>query len=171
MNRNVVLIGFMGCGKTTYGKKLAKRLQYTFIDTDIAIEKQEGMKISSIFEEKGEAYFRELERQTVEAISNQGCSVIATGGGIIKNADNMKKLMRTGVIVYLRATPDLIFRNIGNDDNRPLLMGGNKIEKIRTIMEERKPIYEKYGQVVVDVCHGTVNQITDRILSAVEGKI
>lgn len=161
--KNIVLIGFMGCGKTTLGKKLSMRLKYSFIDTDRYIERKEGITIAQIFQEKGEAYFRDLEKSTVELLSKEYGNIIATGGGIIKNEDNMHMLKETGIIVYLRATPEHIFRNIANDDTRPLLQGGDKLEKIRVLMEERRELYEKYADVTVSVSSGNVNQITERI--------
>ncbi|MDD3570082.1 MAG: shikimate kinase [Lachnospiraceae bacterium] len=161
--KNIVLIGFMGCGKTTLGKKLSIKLKYSFMDTDRYIERKEGMSISQIFEEKGESYFRDLEKNTVEILSKEVGNIIATGGGIIKNEQNMHMLKETGIIVYLKATPEHIFRNIANDDTRPLLQGEDKLEKIRILMEERRELYEKYADVTVDVFPGDVNQITERI--------
>ena len=166
--RNIVLIGFMGCGKTTLGKKLSIKLKYTFIDTDRYIERKEGTAIAKIFEEKGEAYFRELEKNTVELLSKEYGNIIATGGGIIKSKENIYTLKQTGIIVYLKATPEHIFRNIANDDTRPLLQGGDKLEKIRRLMEERREMYEKYADVTVNVSPGSVNQITERIVRELE---
>lgn len=161
--KNIVLIGFMGCGKTTLGKKLSMKLKYSFIDTDRYIERKEGITVAQIFEEKGEAYFRGLEKNTVELLSKEYGNIIATGGGIIKNPENMRMLKQRGIIVYLKATPEHIFRNIGNDDTRPLLQGGDKLEKIRSLMEERRELYEKYADVTVSVSLGNVNHITERI--------
>lgn len=166
--KNIVLIGFMGCGKTTLGKKLSMRLKYSFIDTDRYIERKEGITIAQIFEEKGEAYFRDLERHTVELLSIEYGNIIATGGGIIKNQENMNRFKETGIIVYLKATPEHIFRNIADDDTRPLLQGGDKLEKIRSLMEERRELYEKYADVTVSVSPGNVNQITERIARELE---
>lgn len=160
---NVVLIGFMGCGKTSLGKKLSRRLKYSFLDTDKYIEQKEGMEITEIFEKKGEPYFRELERTAVEKLSAEKRIVIATGGGIIKNPQNMEQLKKQGIIVYLKATPEHIYRNIGNDNTRPLLEGGNKKEKIKKLMDERKPLYEKYADVTVNVSNETTGKIIERI--------
>ncbi|MGE4214296.1 MAG: shikimate kinase [Anaerotignaceae bacterium] len=162
--KNIILIGFMGCGKTTLGKKLSMKIKYSFIDTDRYIENKEGTSIAKIFEEKGEAYFRDLEKKTVEILSKEVGNIIATGGGIIKNEENMHMLRETGIIVYLKATPEHIYRNIANDDTRPLLQGGDKLEKIRSLMEERRELYERYADVTVSVSPGDVNYITERIL-------
>lgn len=166
--KNIVLIGFMGCGKTTLGKKLSMKLKYSFIDTDRYIERKEGMEITQIFEEKGEGHFRDLEKKAVEILSKEAGNIIATGGGIIKNEENMHMLKETGIIVYLKATPENIFRNIANDDTRPLLQGGDKLEKIRSLMEERRELYEKYADVTVSVSPGEVNRVTERIARELE---
>lgn len=166
--KNIVLIGFMGCGKTTLGKKLSMRLKYSFIDMDRYIEHRVGITVAQIFEEKGEPYFRDLEKKAVEQLSREYGNIIATGGGIIKNGDNMHMLKQTGIVVYLKATPEHIFRNIANDDTRPLLQGGDKLEKIRILMEERRELYEKYADVTVNVSPGNVNQITERIARELE---
>lgn len=161
--KNIVLIGFMGCGKTTLGKKLSLKLKYNFIDTDRYIEHKEGTSIAQMFEEKGEAYFRDLEKNAVEILSKEGGNIIATGGGIIKNEENMCMLKKTGIIVYLKATPEHIYRNIADDVTRPLLQGDDKLSIIRRLMEERKSLYEKYADVTVCVNGGDVNHITEKI--------
>jgi 3-dehydroquinate dehydratase-2 len=163
LKKNIVLIGFMGCGKTTFGRKLAKRYKCEFIDTDKFIEAEQGMSVQDIFEKKGEPYFRELEKELCKKISdNIGC-VIATGGGIIKNDENMDCLGKNGVIVYLKASPEHIFRNIGHDSSRPLLQGKNKMKKIRQLMAERIPTYEKNADITINTAGQTVNRITNRI--------
>lgn len=168
---NIVLIGFMGCGKTTLGKKISTRLGYKFIDTDKYIEKKENKNISKIFENDGEEYFRQLERNMVMELSEERKCVIATGGGIIKDAETMAYLKKSGIILYLKSTAEHIYRNVGNDKSRPLLQGGNKMEKIRTLMAERIPIYEKYAMVTVDVSRGTVSQTAKRIIEALGDRI
>lgn len=156
----------MGCGKTTFGKKISLKLGYEFIDTDKYIEKNQGMSVQDIFSSKGEDYFRELENQAVIDVCKKTKCIIATGGGIIKNHENMVLLGNCGTIVYLKSCPKHIFRNIGDDKSRPLLQGDNRMEKITQLMEERIPTYEKYANVIVDVTVGTVNQICNRIVKA-----
>lgn len=169
--KNIVLIGFMGCGKTTLGKKTASRLGYHFIDTDRIIEQEQGCSVSHLFQTKGEPYFRQLEQNTARKISSLSGQVIATGGGMIKSKATMDFLSQNGIIVYLKATPEHIYRNIGEDKSRPLLQVDDKMKKIRILMAERIPVYEQYAQVTVNIAGGTVNQITDRILDALEGKL
>ncbi len=167
--KNIIFIGFMGSGKTTLGKKTAKKLGYRFLDTDRAIEKKEGIAISQIFETKGEAYFRTLEAAAAKEVSETERTVVATGGGMIKNPSNMELLSKNGVVVYLQSTPERIYRNVEKDKNRPLLQGGDKMEKIRALMAERIPTYEKWAQVTIDVSDGDANCAVERIIEKLEG--
>lgn len=168
MDKNIIFIGFMGCGKTTLGKRLSREINREFIDMDKYIEQQEEMKISHIFEEKGEAYFREVESQLVKELYNQQGLIIATGGGVIKNEENILNFKKTGTIVYLEATPEHILRNLEDDNTRPLLEGGDKLEKITKLMEERKPLYEKYADVKIKVGGITVKMIVEKIIESLE---
>ncbi|MCD8036580.1 MAG: shikimate kinase [Clostridiales bacterium] len=148
---NIVLVGFMGCGKTTIGKKLARANDCVFIDMDDEIEKRAGMKITDIFEKYGEAEFRKMETELCEELSvRQGC-VIATGGGVIKSEKNMELLKKNGIVLYIKASPEHIYNNIRGDKSRPLLNGGNKMKKIRDMMEERRPLYEERSDVEADI--------------------
>ena len=168
LNKNVVFIGFMGCGKTTFGKKISRRLKCPFIDTDKYIENNSGMTISDIFASKGEPYFRSLETDVCRELSDKTGYIISTGGGIIKSEENMRLLKKNSVIVYLKATPEHIFRNIGNDNDRPLLRGGDKMEKITKLMNERIPVYESLADITVFAAGDTVSHVTDKILKSLE---
>lgn len=170
MDKNIVLIGFMGCGKTTLGKKLAGRLGRRFVDIDRYIEEQEGMAVSEIFEKKGEHYFREQETKAAVALAQETGLVIATGGGLVKNAFNMEALKKTGVVLYLDSSPERIYRNVGKDTSRPLLVGGNRMRRIKTLLKERQPLYEKYADITVDVSYGTIGQTVKRMLAQLEEK-
>ena len=166
--KNIIIIGFMGCGKTTFGKKISKLKNISFIDMDKFIEKKEGCSISKIFEIKGEQYFRNLEAQTVVELAQTGGKVISTGGGVIKNPQNILNFKKTGIVLYLKSSPERIYNNLKNDNSRPLLEGGDKMEKIKSILAERIPLYEKYSDITVDVSTGTIREITERILKALE---
>ena len=168
MDKNLVLIGFMGCGKTTLGKKVAKSLGVQFVDTDRYIEHEEGMKISEIFEKKGEAYFRKRETEVCEKFSNETGYIVATGGGIIRNDENIALLKKNGVVIYLKASPEHVFRNVRNDLSRPLLQGGDKMEKIKTLMAERIPLYEKHADMKITVTGGTIRSLVEKILWELE---
>lgn len=168
MGKNIVLIGFMGCGKTTYAKKISKALNMDFVDTDRFIEENEGLSINEIFEIKGEKYFREEEQKAVDTLSKAENMVIATGGGIVKNEKNMMKLKETGVVIYIDAIAEHILSNLIDDNTRPLLQGENKLEKIKNLMAERRPFYEKYADIKIDVSFAGIRQNTERILKAME---
>ncbi len=165
MNKsNIVLIGFMGCGKSTIGRALSEKTGFRFMDTDQLIEHTAGMTIPHIFLKYGEQYFRMLEYKIIRAISENPHQIIATGGGIIKNPDNIQMLAQQGSIIYLKTSPEQIFSNIQYDETRPLLQGENKIEKIRLLLTERIPLYEKYQDYTVDVTNLSVEEVVDHIL-------
>ncbi|WP_317366859.1 shikimate kinase [uncultured Tyzzerella sp.] len=149
--KNVILIGFMGCGKTTVGRELAKNINFRFIDTDYMIQKEESKSIEKIFDTFGEQYFRKIEKNVCYRVSNFKNCVISTGGGIIKSEENMINLKKTGTIIYLRATPQKIYKNLKYDNKRPLLKNKDKIKIICDLLNERSYLYEKYADIIVDV--------------------
>ncbi len=171
MNKNIVLIGFMGCGKTSVGRKLSIVLKREFIDTDDFIVKREGMSISKIFETKGEAYFRELERELCQRYAQPKGKIIATGGGIIKNSENIKNLKKGGVIIYLKSTPKQIAMNLRYDNSRPLLRVANKEAKIAELLNERKKLYERCADKTIDVSNIDINSTIDKIIYMLNIKI
>ncbi len=141
----IFLVGFMGAGKTTLAKKLASKLGYTWQDTDQEIEKKEGMKVSEIFEVRGEAYFRALEKQLVDELIPHQNIIIATGGGLPCFNDNMSKLNKLGTTIYLERTPKELFQRVKQATNsRPLIAHKSDeelLEYIETTMEKRREIY------------------------------
>ena len=150
-NKNIVLIGFMGCGKTTIGKELAKNINFNFVDTDCLIENKENLYIEQIFNIFGEQYFRKLEKQVYIGVSNLKSSVISTGGGCVKDKENIYHLKKSGTIIYLKATPDQIYENIKHNDTRPLLKGKDKLNAIYSLLDEREHLYNKYADIVFDI--------------------
>lgn len=143
MKENIALIGFMGSGKTTVGRLLAKQLDMKFIDIDKIIIAREKKSISDIFEENGEQYFRQKEREIILEESSQNNVVISTGGGAILDNENMKNLQATSFIVYLDADAECIYERVKHTKHRPLLQ---KIENLRehivVLLEKRKFLYE-----------------------------
>lgn len=138
----IVLTGFMGSGKTSVGRELSSKLGFPFIDTDGLIEEREGMPISLIFKEKGEDYFRTIERTVIKEISQKSDVVIATGGGVIKNKDNVEDLRRRGVIIWLKATPDIILKRVMLEGGkRPLLDVKEPLGEIKKLLTEREEFY------------------------------
>lgn len=142
MKDNIALIGFMGSGKSTIGRILAKYLDMKFIDIDKMIAAREKKSISEIFSEKGEQYFRKLERDIVLEESLNNNIVIATGGGVIIDNENIKNLRETSFIVYLDCTIDCIYERVKNSKTRPLLNVDNMFEKIQTLHKQREFLYQ-----------------------------
>ena len=121
MEKNIVLVGFMGSGKTSVGKRLSAVLGRGFTDMDDYIEKKENLTVTEIFAQKGEPYFRALERELCAEFAAGGGRIIATGGGVVKDAENVAALKRGGIIFYLKSTPEQIADNLKYDNTRPFL--------------------------------------------------
>lgn len=164
VKNNIVLIGFMGCGKTTIGTKLAYKLKYSFIDSDKEIESHSGTNINQIFDMYGEAYFRKLENEVIKNIYKLHKYVIATGGGIIKNKSNIDLLKQNGIILYLKASASCIYNNIKDDESRPLLKTDNKILAIENLLSQRTELYTNYSDLIIDVDNRTVDEVIDEII-------
>lgn len=168
--KNIILIGFMGSGKTTIGRRLAKELEgYRFVDMDADIERKAGMNITSIFEKLGEQEFRKMESDMCKELSYAKSCIIATGGGIIKNAKNVDLLKKNGIVLYLKASPEHVFRNIKDDTSRPLLQCDDKIGKIKQLMGERTLFYESQSDIIVDVTGTNAKRATEAVLSILKG--
>lgn len=165
MMKNIVLIGFMGSGKTTIGKALEEKTNMTFVDTDELIETYEGCKISDIFESKGEAYFRRLENETLKKlVAAADFKIISTGGGIVTNHANIQLLKQLGQVFYLRIRPETVIARLEGDKTRPLLMGEDKLYKVEGLMAGRKELYEMTADKTIDADCLSVNEIVGRIL-------
>lgn len=150
-NKNIILIGYMGSGKSTVGKKAARALEYTFLDTDALIEETEGMAISELFETKGEAYFREQETETIRRLlqAPKG-NIIATGGGLPMKEGNAELLKKLGTVVYLKAETETLMERLSGDTTRPLLKEGDLRTKIDTMLQVRGPVYERTADVILE---------------------
>lgn len=161
---NVILIGFMGCGKSTVGLKLSYRLRKSVIDTDKEIEKEEKRSISDIFQQDGEAYFRNKETECLQKlIETSGNQIISAGGGLPMRETNRELLHQLGQVIYLRAKAETIYERLKHDTSRPLLQGEHPGEKIRILMAEREQNYEKAADVIVDVDGKDFDQILREI--------
>ena len=166
--RNIILIGFMGCGKTTVGIKLSYRLRRAMEDTDKLIEKEEGRTISEIFQTDGEAFFRELETKCLKKlIMTAKNMIISVGGGLPVREENHVLLKELGTVVYLRANAETIYERTRHDTSRPLLQGDDPQGKIRTLLNAREAIYENAADVIVDVDQKDFDTILDEIIEAV----
>lgn len=163
-NNNIVLIGFMGSGKSTVGIKLSYRLRRVVEDTDKLIEKKMDRTISDIFAVEGEGYFRELEtRMLRELCEASGGKILSVGGGTPVKEENRPLLKALGTVVYLRIKPETVYERLKGDTTRPLLQGANPMEKIRTLMETRKEAYESCADLIIDVDGKEITEILDII--------
>jgi shikimate kinase len=138
----LVLIGFMGTGKSSLGRLLAKKLNYRFIDTDQLIEERQGCSITKIFSQVGEVGFRRLENELARELVLAESVVIATGGGFPLNPENIALLRRNGLIITLQATAETIYRRVCQEQHRPLLAEGDPLNRIITLLAARAPIYQ-----------------------------
>ena len=145
---NIVLVGFMGTGKTSIGRRLSTQLRMRYVDTDDVIERDSGRRISEIFEVDGEAAFRELESEAVLKVSKLYNYVISTGGGVVLKEANMVELKRNGIVFCLTATPEEIYRRVRHQSHRPLLQTPDPLTKINSMLEERHSYYAKADYMV-----------------------
>ena len=156
---SIILIGMMGSGKTSVGKLLSEFLDYDFMDTDLAIEIAENNSISTIFNTKGEIYFRDLETNIISQIPMHD-TIVATGGGLPVFNENMDALLGMGVLVYLKASPEQIFKRLENSHNRPLFQ--NDMAEVNQLLKIRSKFYEK-AHHVIDVSDKTLHEICNEI--------
>lgn len=170
MKSNIVLIGFMGTGKSAVGKTLARRLGFSFYDTDYLVQERAGMSVADIFTNFGEAEFRRLEGEVVRRLMYRERVIIATGGGIVLNRINIERLKEKGVVVLLWATPEVIHQRTRHRAHRPLLRGPNPLPTIRRLLKEREPLYRAAADVVVQTGGKPVNRVADEVMRVLAGK-
>ena len=145
---HIILIGFMGSGKSSVGKKLARAMELSFVDTDDLIEEQAHMKITDIFEEYGEEYFRDLETLTLrQLLDAQNRLVIAVGGGMPMRSENRNYLKQLGTVIYLKAEVDTLVERLQGDTSRPMLKGRDLKTKIRDLMQARGSVYQETADI------------------------
>ncbi len=164
MKDNVILTGFMGTGKTSLGKLLAIKLGRPFVDIDKKIEEETRLSIPKIFERYGEEHFRALEKAAVKELSERRGLVIATGGGTIKNEENLNLLKSSGVLICLTTEPEEIFKRTARRGERPVLDGGGneRLETIKKLLAERKKFYDR-ADYQIDTTDWSPIQIIDDI--------
>lgn len=168
---NIVLIGFMGSGKSTAGINLSYRLQCVLTDTDKVIEKKEGRSISEIFAAEGEEYFREKETELLKKLREERTrQIFSVGGGTPLRAENRKLLRELGTVVYLKVSPKTVCERLRGDTTRPLLQGENPMEKIRTLLDEREELYREAADIIVETDGKKPAQITEEIAALLKGE-
>ncbi len=166
-SKNIILIGPMGAGKTTIGRQLAKRLSIRFYDSDHEIEERTGVKISLIFEIEGEEGFRRRETEVIRELSLMNNIVLSTGGGAVTQAENRVVLKNNGYIIYLKSSPEMLFKRTVDDKRRPLLQGDDRLEQIRKILNEREPAYIEMADEIIDSEKMSIKQIIQKILEQI----
>ncbi|MCK9283125.1 MAG: shikimate kinase [Rhodocyclaceae bacterium] len=156
----------MGAGKTTVGRMLARRLGACFVDADHEIEARTGVSVAAIFEIEGEAGFRRREAQVIEEMTRETHLVLATGGGAVLDPANRKALSERGFVVYLSATPEILFQRTKSDRGRPLLQVEDRLAKLQSLYAQRDPLYREIAHLVVEVGRSQAPQVVRRILQA-----
>jgi shikimate kinase len=166
-DRAIVLVGLMGAGKSTVGRRLADKLGLPFVDADHEIEAAAGKTIPEIFADHGEAYFREGERKVIARLLDSGAAVLATGGGAYVNTETRNLIKLKGVSIWLKADLPLLMRRVSRRSNRPLLKSDDPQAVMRRLIEERYPIYQLADITVMsrDVAHtAMVNDVLKALL-------
>ncbi|MDD3852991.1 MAG: shikimate kinase [Syntrophomonadaceae bacterium] len=165
MGKNIVLIGFMGTGKSSVGMKLAERLKLKFVDMDREIEKVCGMSVSDVFRRYGEVRFRSEERLMAGKLAGQTGLVIATGGGVILGDGNLEALQGNGIIINLEAKPEYIFQRVNRKKGtRPLLKKNVTVEDIKEMLQHRQPLYQQ-AEIIIDTNDKGVDEVVEEIIS------
>lgn len=160
----IVLVGFMGTGKSTVAARLAARLGIERVDLDEAVEHEAGCTIAELFDTRGEAYFRDLESSMLERLlASDQPIVLATGGGAVLREANRAAMLRSGFVAALTASPEQIIARVAGDPSRPLLRGDVE-ERVHRLLEERKNAYD-FAHIKIDTTDMTPAEVADRILA------
>lgn len=160
--KNIVLTGFMGTGKTAVGRELSRMLDMKLVDIDAEIEQSQKMTINEIFRVHGEARFRQIETETIKKFSEEQNIIIATGGGAVLKSENMALLRQGGIIFCLHASPETILERTGRSGDRPLLNVEDPKERIRELLDYRRPFYEQ-ADIMIDTDHKSPLQVAVKI--------
>ena len=165
---NIVLVGFMGCGKSTIGRELRRLLGYPLVDMDAAIEQRAGKPITRIFAEDGEAAFRAMESGLLGELAGaeQPAQIIATGGGVVIRPENRETLRQLGYVVWLCAPPEVILNRTRNSQERPLLHAGDPAARITQLLTQREPWYRQCAHLSVDTAGLSSREIATGILES-----
>ena len=159
--RNIILIGFMGTGKSTVGAALAKRVGWTWVDTDQKIEAEENRPINEVFAKEGEGYFRRRETEVLQSLLRNRCQVITTGGGIVLSPVNRQLMLENGFVVSLKASVETIVSRLSGDTTRPLLQGDID-SRVRKLLKEREGLYD-FADLSIDTTEKTVSDVIGEI--------
>ena len=164
----ISLIGLPGCGKSTVGRHLARRLQLPFFDSDHVIEQQIGCSIREYFEREGEERFRDVEESVIGQLTQNSKCVLSTGGGVVLRPANRQHLRERGQVVYLNSSPDEIFRRLRHDVNRPLLQVADPLKRLRDLYQVRDPLYRETAHYVIETGRPSVATLVNMIAMQLE---
>jgi shikimate kinase len=167
MTHNLILTGFMGTGKSTVGRLLAKHLNYTFLDLDALIVEKVGQSINTIFTNQGEDYFREVESSVLRDVLQQSSQVVSTGGGAVIRLGNRELMQKSGVVVNLTATPETILQRLHLDEDRPLLRNSKSLAQIQKLLMDRELFYAE-ADIRIDTDGKNVEDVVRDILNFLE---
>jgi shikimate kinase len=158
------LVGLPGSGKTTVGRQLARRLQIPFVDSDHAIETRLGCSIREFFEREGEAKFRDIEEEVIDTLTQGPTGVVSTGGGVVLRPANRQHLRERGQVIYLKSTPEELYRRLRHDVNRPLLQVADPLTRLRDLYAIRDPLYREVAHFVLETGRPSVATLVNMIL-------
>lgn len=165
---SIIFVGLPGSGKTTIGRQLARRLNLPFVDSDHVIEQQLGCSIREFFVHQGEDSFRDLEQQVLDELTQKQQGVIATGGGAVLRETNRRHLHERGQVIYLRSTPEDVFRRLRHDTARPLLQVDDPLSRLRALFEARDPLYRDTAHFVIETGRPSVAMLVNMICMQLE---
>ncbi len=166
--KNIFLVGLMGAGKSTIGKRLAESMGKVFLDSDHEIEDRTGVSIPTIFDIEGEAGFRDRESAIIDELTNKKGIVLATGGGAVLRSENRKVLAARGLVIYLNASVEQLFQRTRMDRNRPLLQTGDPKQKLQDLLTQRDPLYREIADLVVDTDDRSIQQAIPELIEKIE---
>jgi shikimate kinase len=171
---NIVLVGYRCSGKTAVGQILAKKLRKDFVDIDALIEDSIGCSIETLISRDGWRHFRKIEKKVIKAVTTENNQVIATGGGAVMDADNVKRLKRNSWLVWLDGTPEVLSQRMAKDQARgnlrPSLTGADAIGEIAAVLADRRPNYERAGDFKIDTGRFSVREIAELIVGSLPEK-
>lgn len=161
---HVSLIGLPGSGKSTVGRQLARRIGIAFVDSDYLIEGRLGCSIREYFEREGEERFRDVESAILDEITKDGACVLSTGGGAVLRPENRSVLHDRGHVIYLRSSPEEVFRRLRHDRNRPLLQVADPLQRLRDLYAVRDPLYRETAHFVIETGRPSVATLVNMIV-------
>lgn len=162
--KNIMLIGFMGTGKSTISAKLREKTRMEEVDMDAAIVERENCSINEIFQNQGEAYFRQVETDVLKELLTEDHRIISCGGGAVVKEENVKMMKDNGSVILLTATAQTVFDRVKNNNDRPILRGNMNVEFIQELMKKREALYLRAADIIIETDEKSVDEICDEIL-------